>query len=208
MSYSSIESPKNNPVCHLSLPCSVTSRFRQPISNELCTTDRYVKKLHHKVKNGATCFMVITRICLQVCMKSQGVAQSDPVNSMRNINPFCAPTCEGLLDINSSLLKGFFDDWIQSGYYSNLLQYLQDTTGAQLRYTDLDSINPGDPNSLTQRLKFPPLPHVTTATGGVDDFLNMTACPELYTSFWADVMDFGVTDSLLQQDQHDGRGRV
>lgn len=208
VSYNLIEDPKNNPVYHLSLLCSVTAQFKQPISNELCTTDRYVKKLHHKVKNGAICFMVITRICLQVYMKSQGVAQSDLVNSMRDINPFCVSTCEGLLDINSSLLKGLFDDRIQSGYYGNLLQYLQDATGAQLKGTDLDSINPGDPSSPMQRLKFPPLPQATTVTGGVDDFLNMTACPELYASFWADVMGFDVTDSLLQQDQHGGGGEV
>lgn len=208
VSYNLIEDPKNHPVYHLSLLCSVTAHFKQPISNELRTTDRYVKKLHHKVKNGAICFMIITRICLQVYIKSQGVAQSDLVNSMKAINPFCAPTCEGLLDINSSLLKGLFDDRIQSGYYSDLLRYLQNATGAQLSGRDLDSINPGDPSSPMQRLKFRFLPQTTAVTGSIDDFLNMTACPELYTSFWADVMGFDVTDSLLQQDQHDGGGEV
>ena len=200
LSYDLIENPKNNPIYHLSLLCSVTAHFKQPISNELRTTDRYVKKLQHKVKNGAICFMLITRICLQAYMKSQGVAQSDLVSRMREINPFCVPTCEGLLDANSSLLKGLFDDKIQSPYYSNLLQYLQDTTGTQLNGSDLDSINPGDPNNHVQRLKFPPFPPTTSITGSVDDFLDTTVCPELYTSYWTDVMGFDVTDTLLQQD--------
>lgn len=204
VSYNLIEDPRNNPVYHLSLLCSVTSHFKQPIINELQTNNRYVKKLHHKVKNGAICFMIITRICLQVYLKSQGVTQSDLVSRMREVNPFCVATCEGLLDVNSSMLKDLFDNNTQSIYYSDLLKYLHNATRARLGKADQNGVKSGDSGGSAQYLNSFSLS--SAAAGGVDDLWNWNACPELYTSFWTDIMGFDITDPLMQQNQHDQHG--
>lgn len=219
-----IEDPAKNPIYHLALLCSVAAHFRWPARDKPCVTDRYVKKLHHKVKNGATCFMVITRMCLQAYTKSQGVTQPDLLNRMKEVNPFCVPTCKGLLDINSSLLKDLFDNQVQSSNHTNILQYLQNATGTQLDDTDMANTNLADSSGYIQSSSFPSLLSMTTATAattaaattgatttatttatGFDDSSSTTACPELYTAFWFDVMGFDImTDPLLQQDQHDG----
>lgn len=212
-----IEDPKNNPVYFLSLLCSVASHFKWPASNKPCVSDRYVKKLHHKVKNGATCFMVITRMALQAYTKSQGVTQSNLLDCMKEVNPFCVSTCKGLLDVNSSLLKDLFDNQGQSSNHTNILQYLQNATGTQLDATDMASADLADPSGYVQGSSFPShtptaatstaATAATTATAGFDGFSSTTTCPELYTAFWFDVMGFDVmTDPLLQQDQHGGNG--
>lgn len=114
---------------YILLLCSVTDHFNRAllVSSSTANTYKHAAKIRPNQSKGV--FLVITRICLQVHVKRNGISESELLVTVKKADPRLVDLCENLLNFGSELLGFLSAEHERSVYYGAILKYLQMKTG-------------------------------------------------------------------------------
>lgn len=188
---------------HLSLLCSFAKHFNQFEKIQKTFENGEVKIFQDRFEVCKMCFLMITRICLQMSLKSQNISQEQLLENMEDVDSVLLSFCEELLNSHSELFKCFFIKE-KSSYHSVLLKHLQKTMSkfspdsfrdiSQNNNEEMKSMQPTNESYMAN----PNSPHPTFFNASdstiFENFLNLTSHPELQSSFWTDILSFGNQD--------------
>lgn len=183
------------------LLCSVTDHFNRAllVSSPTANTHQHGTKI--RPNHSKSIFLVISRICLQVHLKRNGISESELLVTMKKADPRLAELCENLLNFGSELLGFFSADHERSAYHSAILKYLKMKTGdfateeSKTKTQDYNNAKRDSSMSLSdqtrKRQQEGPLGDQTNPPefNTLESFLNLENFPELCSSFFEDMVN-------------------
>lgn len=175
-----LEKPRDNEVYHLSILCGIINRYNHNMGS-FSSPNMKECRAWRKLRGLTLASFIVTRICCQVHMRSQGITSDQLNEKLMAYDTSCVEAVKLVLDIGCAWYQELIGNHEQSGYSKEILSHIQKSMD------DFSSNKGGDPqNNKTSDIQISRSMNLADFAT-LESFLASDTSLDFLNSFWNDI---------------------